>query len=140
MLIGAGLAERVIGHRVGLAAFGTAAVMGATMLWIGLAPIGLAIVAVAFILGGGANSIHNVAVRTLFQSECPPADHGKVAAIYGAVTRTAVIGGYVAGGFFVPHDAPTAYLASGVLGVGAGVAGWRIFNGRWSAPTVSARS
>lgn len=101
MLIGAGLAERVIGHRVGLAAFGTAAVMGATMLWIGLAPIGLAIVAVAFILGGGANSIHNVAVRTLFQSECPPADHGKVAAIYGAVTRTAVIGGYVAGGFFL---------------------------------------
>lgn len=94
MLIGAGLAERVIGHRVGLAAFGTAAVMGATMLWIGLAPIGLAIVAVAFILGGGANSIHNVAVRTLFQSECPPADHGKVAAIYGAVTRTAVIGGF----------------------------------------------
>ena len=53
MLIGAGLAERVIGHRVGLAAFGTAAVMGATMLWIGLAPIGLAIVAVAFILGSG---------------------------------------------------------------------------------------
>ena len=104
------------------------------------APIGFAIVAIAFILGGGANSIHNVAVRTLLQSERRPADHGKVAAIYGAVTRTAVIGGYVAGGFFVPHDAPTAYLASGVLGVGAGVAGWRIFNGRWSAPTVSARS
>ncbi|AGH51570.1 major Facilitator Superfamily protein (plasmid) [Sphingomonas sp. MM-1] len=59
MLIGAAMAEKVIGHRVGLAAFGTAAVMGATMLLIGLAPIGFAIVALAFILGGGANSIHN---------------------------------------------------------------------------------
>ena len=133
MLIGAALAERVIGHRIGLAAFATATIMGATMLLIGLAPIGLAIVAVAFILGGAANSIHNVAVRTLLQSECLPADHGKVAAIYGAVTRTAAIGGYVAGGFFVPDDAPTAYLVGGLLGVGAGVAGWRIFNGRWSA-------
>ena len=116
MLIGAALAERVIGHRIGLAAFGTATIMGATMLLIGLAPIGLAIVAVAFILGGAANSVHNVAVRTLLQSECPPADHGKVA-----------------GGFFVPDDAPTAYLVGGLLGVGAGLAGWRIFNGQWSA-------
>ncbi|WP_017980909.1 MFS transporter [Sphingomonas melonis] len=136
MLIGAALAERAIGHRMGLAAFGTAAVMGATMLLIGLAPIGLAIVAVAFILGGGANSIHNVAVRTLLQSECRPADHGKVAAIYGAVTRTAAIGGYVAGGFFVPNNAPTAYLLGGLLGVAAGVIGWRIFNGRWSAAPI----
>ena len=65
-------------------------------------------------------------------SECPPADHGKVAAIYGAVTRTAAIGGYVVGGFFVPHDAPSAYLVGGLLGVGAGIIGWRIFNGGWS--------
>ena len=136
MLIGAGLAEKVIGHRIGLTAFGTATVMGVTMLLIGLAPIGFAIVAVAFILGGGANSIHNVAVRTLLQSECPPADHGKVAAIYGAVTRTAVIGGYVAGGFFVPKDAPTAYLVGGLLGVAAGVIGWRIFNGGWRTAPI----
>lgn len=134
MLIGAVLAERAIGHRVGLAAFGTAAIMGATMLLIGLAPIGFALIAVAFILGGCANCIHNVAVRTLLQSEYPPADHGKVAAIYGAVTRTAVIGGYVAGGFFVPNEAPTAYLIGGLLGVGAGIFGWRIFNRRWLQP------
>jgi hypothetical protein len=67
MLIGAALAERIIGHRIGLAAFGTATIMGATMLVIGLAPVGLAIVAVAFIMGGGANSVHNVAVRTMRQ-------------------------------------------------------------------------
>lgn len=71
-------------------------------------------------------------MRTLLQSECPPADHGKVAAIYGAVTRTATIGGYVVGGLFVPDDAPSAYLVGGLLGVGAGLIGWRIFNGRWS--------
>jgi MFS family permease len=126
------LAERIIGCRIGLAAFGTAAIMGATMLLIGLAPVSLVIVGIAFIAGGGANSVHNVAVRTLLQSECPPADHGKVAAIYGAVTRTAAIGGYVVGGFFVPHDAPSAYLVGGLLGVGAGIIGWRIFNGGWS--------
>ncbi|MDK2770314.1 MULTISPECIES: MFS transporter [Sphingomonas] len=133
MLIGAAVAERIMGERVGLAAFGTASLMGATMLLIGLAPIGLAMVAIAFVAGGGANSIHNVAVRTLLQSETPPADHGKVAAIYGSVTRTAAICGYVAGGFFVPHDATTAYLVGGLLGLGAGLIGWRIFNGRWSA-------
>ncbi|HEX7854422.1 MAG TPA: MFS transporter [Sphingobium sp.] len=133
MLIGAALAERIIDHRIGVAAFGTAAIMGATMLLIGLFPIGLTIVAIAFIAGGGANSIHNVAVRTLLQSECPPADHGKVAAIYGAATRTAATGGYIAGGFFVPSDAPTAYVVGGLLGVGAGIMGWRMFNGRWSA-------
>lgn len=132
MLIGAMLAGRVTESRVGLIAFGTATLMGAAMLLIGLAPISLAIVAIAFVVGGGANSIHNVAVRTLLQSEVPAADHGKIAAIYGAVTRTAAIGGYVAGGFFVPHDAITAYLVSGVLGVSAGLIGWRIFNARWS--------
>lgn len=131
MLVGAALAERIIGCRIGLAAFGTAAIMGATMLLIGLAPVSLVIVGIAFIAGGGANSVHNVAVRTLLQSECPPADHGKVAAIYGAVTRTAAIGGYVVGGFFVPDDAPAAYVVGGLLGVGAGIIGWRIFNGRW---------
>src|SRR3546814_7796406 len=41
-------------------------------------PVSLVIVGIAFIAGGGANSVHNVAVRTLLQSECPPADHGKV--------------------------------------------------------------
>src|SRR3546814_15876493 len=69
MLVGAALAERIIGRRIGLAAFGTAAIMGATMLLIGLAPVSLVIVAIAFIVGGGANSVHNVAVRTLLQSE-----------------------------------------------------------------------
>jgi MFS family permease len=140
MLVGAAMAERVIGRSIGPTAFGTAAIMGATMLLIGFAPSGLWVVALASIAGGGANSIHNVAVRTLLQSECLPADHGKVAAIYGAVTRTAAIGGYVAGGFFVPQDAPTAYVAGGLLGVGAGIVGWWIFNGRWSAPAVSERN
>lgn len=131
MLVGAALSERVIGQRLGLTAFGTATVMGGTMLLIGLVPGGLAIVAMAFIVGGAANAVHNVAVRTLLQSEVPSVDHGKVAAIYGVVTRTAAIGGYVIGGFCVPHDAPTAYLLGGLLGVGAGIVGWRFFNGRW---------
>ena len=38
----------------------------------------------AFVLGGIANSVHNVAVRTMLQKEAPPGQHGKVAAIYSA--------------------------------------------------------
>ncbi|WP_231377481.1 MULTISPECIES: hypothetical protein [unclassified Sphingobium] len=56
------------------------------------------------------------------------------------MTRTAALGGYVAGSFFVHNDAPSAYVVDGLLGVGAGIIGWRIFNGRWSASPVSRRT
>jgi MFS family permease len=112
-------------------AFAAAAVMGATMLTIGVAgmtrTLGLVLVGLAFFVGGAANSAHNVAVRTMLQREAPAGRHGKVAAIYSAGTSTAVILGYMTGGFFTPNSAVEAYVLSGILGVLAGLVGWLLF-------------
>jgi hypothetical protein len=105
--------------------------MGATMLAIGVATAtmigGLVFVGIAFILGGAANSTHNVAVRTMLQREAPAAAHGKVAAIYSAGTSSAGILGYMTGGLFAPNGAIHAYILGGTSGVLAGLVGWLLF-------------
>lgn len=112
-------------------AFAAAITIGATMLaigatgWAGVASIVL--IGAIFVIGGMANSVHNVAVRTMLQKEAPPEQLGKVAAVCHAITSSAVILGYVAGGFFTPDDAVNAYLLGGVLGLAAGAVGWRLF-------------
>ncbi len=115
-------------------AFASATIMGLTMLAIGLAtsagldaltPLGM-----AFLVGGAANSAHNVAVRTMLLREAPAGAHGKVAALYGAGTNSAAILGSITAAIFVPRDASHAYVVSGVLGVIAGLAGWLIFSAR----------
>lgn len=115
-------------------AFASATVMGGTMLAIGIAGMtmigGLVFVGIAFVIGGAANSAHNVAVRTMLQREAPAGAHGKVAAIYSAGTSTAGILGYMTGGLFAPNGAINAYILGGTLGVGAGLAGlagWLLF-------------
>lgn len=126
LLGGAAVADRAIAGRPLSRAFLTAGVMGGTMLAIGLSPPSIVVVAIGFVLGGTANGIHNVAVRTLLMIEVAPADHGKIAALYGGATRTATIAGYVAGGAFVPDAARAAYLVAGALGMAAGLGGWRL--------------
>lgn len=112
-------------------AFASATIMGATMLAIGIGTAtmadGLVLVGIAFIIGGAANSAHNVAVRTMLQREAPADAHGKVAAIYSAGTSSAGILGYMTGGFFAPDRAIHAYALGGALGVLAGLAGWLLF-------------
>jgi MFS family permease len=112
-------------------AFGSVTIMGATMLAIGIGittMIGsLVFVGIAFIIGGAANSAHNVAVRTMLQREAPSGAHGKVAAIYSAVTSSAGILGYMTGGLFAPNGAIHAYILGGALGVVAGLVGWLLF-------------
>lgn len=116
-------------------AFASAIVMGAMMLAIGVVggiagmtmTSGLVAVGIAFVIGGAANSVHNVAVRTMLQREAPAGAHGKVAAIYSAATSSAGILGYMAGGMFIPTGAIDAYLLGGALGVVAGGVGWLLF-------------
>lgn len=131
MLAGAAIAGKAAERQPARLAFATAALMGLSMLAIGAMPTitgaYIAGVALAFIFGGGANSIHNVAVRTMLQQEAPADSHGKVAAIYVAATRSATIAGFLVGGLFVPSGAFTAYVVGGVLGVLAGLAGWVLF-------------
>jgi predicted MFS family arabinose efflux permease len=131
MIVGASVAGPIADKRPANAAFATAAIMGATMLAIGIMPIvklsGLFGVGGAFIMGGAANSVHNVSVRTMLQREAPADAHGKVAAIYLTATRTATIIGFLIGGLFVPGSAYTAYLLGGALAIIAGGAGWWLF-------------
>ncbi|WP_231420348.1 MULTISPECIES: MFS transporter [unclassified Sphingomonas] len=116
-------------------AFASAIVMGAMMLAIGVVggiagmtmTFGLVVVGITFVIGGAANSVHNVAVRTMLQREAPAGAHGKVAAIYSAATSSAGILGYMAGGMFMPTGAIDAYLLGGALGVVAGGLGWLLF-------------
>lgn len=116
-------------------AFASAIVMGAMMLAIGIVggiagmtmTFGLVVVGIAFVIGGAANSVHNVAVRTMLQREAPAGAHGKVAAIYSAATSSAGILGYMAGGMLMPTGAIDAYLLGGALGVVAGGVGWLLF-------------
>lgn len=141
MMAGAVISGTMAMRRPALIAFASVTIMGTTMLAIGIgigigigsgignAPLiaGLAFVAIAFVIGGGANSIHNVAVRTMLQRHAPSGAHGKVAAIYSAATSSAGILGYVTGGLFAPNAAIQAYVVGGALGVAAGVAGWLLF-------------
>ncbi|MES1972129.1 MAG: MFS transporter [Pseudomonadota bacterium] len=131
MMAGATASGTVPMPRPAPIAFVSAAVMGGTMLAIGVASMtmaaGLVLVGVAFVIGGAANSVHNVAVRTMLQQEVPVGAHGKVAAIYSAGTSSASILGYMTGGLFAPTGAINAYILGGMLGVIAGLAGWLLY-------------
>jgi hypothetical protein len=131
MMAGAAASGTMAMRRPAPIAFASATVMGGTMLAIGIAGMtmlgGLVFVGIAFVIGGAANSAHNVAVRTMLQREAPAGAHGKVAAIYSAGTSSAGILGYMTGGLFAPDGAISAYILGGTLGVVAGLAGWLLF-------------
>lgn len=131
MMAGATASGTMAMRRTAPIAFAAATVMGGTMLAIGIAGMtmmgGLVFVGIAFVIGGAANSAHNVAVRTMLQREAPAGAHGKVAAIYSAGTSSAGILGYMTGGLFAPNGAISAYILGGALGVMAGLAGWLLF-------------
>lgn len=133
MMAGAAASGSSVLQRPAPIAFASLAVMGATMLAIGIGILtmtdmtttaGLVLVGIAFVIGGAANSVHNVAVRTLLQREAPAGAVGRVAAIYGAGTSSAAILGYLTGGLFTPNHAVGAYMVGGILGILAGLAGW----------------
>ncbi len=130
MLAGAFISGAVTMRRTAFTAFFSSGVMGAAMLTIGVGSMltgSPALVGVAFLIGGAANSIHNVAVRTLLQRNTPADTHGKVAALYSGATSSAGILGYVTGGLFTPFNAIGAYVLSGVLGIIVSVVGWVLY-------------
>lgn len=130
MMAGAALAGATT-MRHPAVAFAAAAVMGGVTLAIGVAGAspagGILAVGIAFVVGGAANSVHNVAVRTMLQAEAPAGAQGKVAAIYGAGTSSAAILGYMTGGLFTPDRAISAYVLAGTLEIGVGLLGWSLF-------------
>jgi hypothetical protein len=131
MMAGAALSGAMTMRHPAPVAFAAAAVMGGATLAIGLAGAsptgGILVVGVAFVIGGAANSAHNVAFRTMLQAEAPTGAQGKVAAIYGAGTSSAAVLGYMTGGLFTPDRAIAAYVLAGALGIVAGLLGWSLF-------------
>lgn len=131
MMAGAAAAGTMAMRTPAPLAFVSATMMGGVMLAIGIGMAtmtgGVAFVGMAFVIGGAANSVHNVAVRTLLQREAPAGAQGKVAALYTAGTSSAAILGYMTGGLFAPDGATQAYLLGGTLGVAAGLVGWLLF-------------
>jgi hypothetical protein len=104
-------------------------IMGTTMLAIGAMPLlgssSLVFVGSAFLLGGAANSMHNVAVRTMLQRESPAEAHGKVAAPHAAPYSAHDCRISWAGCSF--REQPSAYIVGGILGSVAGTLGWWLF-------------
>lgn len=131
MMAGAAASGTMAMKRPAPIAFVSGTMMGGIMLAIGIGistTIGsIAFVGIAFLIGGAANSAHNVAVRTMLQREAPANAQGKVAAIYSASTSSAGILGYMTGGLFAPNGAVDAYILGGTFGVVAGLVGWLLF-------------
>lgn len=131
MMAGAAASGTLAMSRPAPIAFVSAVVMGATMLAIGITALtltgGFVFIGIASVFGGAANSLQNVAVRTMLQREAPDESRGKVAAIYSAGTSAAATLGYVTGGLFTPDNAVDAYVFGGTLGVLSGFTGWLLF-------------
>ncbi|RUN74580.1 hypothetical protein EJC47_20880 [Sphingomonas sp. TF3] len=81
-----------------------------------LAPsLPLAVVAMAFLIGGAGNAIYNVSVRTILHTTVRPELHGRAAALYGAGTRISEGSGFAIGGLLGPARVLIAYILSGVV-------------------------
>lgn len=132
MMAGAAASGLSVMSRPAPIAYGSGVVMGATMTAIGIAALtmtgGVVFIGIAFVFGGVANSVQNVAVRTMLQREAPSGSGGKVAALYSAGTSAACLLGYMTGGFFTPDHAARAYLLGGTLALLAGAGGWLILS------------
>ena len=78
-----------------------AAVLGGLAVG-GAAAVAMFAVAIpAFVLGGLANGVHNVAMRSLIHRRVPGRLHGRVFAAYGALTASGSIGALALGGAVV---------------------------------------
>lgn len=118
----------------------SSALIGAMLIGISFLVSGtfptLSVVAVAFLLGGAANGLHNVAIRTLIHTQVPEQLHGRAFAAYVALTNVAVVIGFTVGGPFAVHWSRVVYLISGTLTAVAGVSGLAILETR---PQTSAK-
>ena len=109
-------------------AFSAAAVMGLALLATGAVPLmpwlpTIVGVGLAFAVGGTANGVHNVAVRTLLHVRVPADMHGKAFAVYTAANRLAAILGFMVGGIIGAAHVLAAYAISGLLALMAGIGG-----------------
>jgi MFS family permease len=94
------LAGRVPPGRMVNALLAAAAVTGLATVVAGAAPV-LAVAVIAYVVGGGANGIANVAVRTLIQQRVPDALRGRAYGTYAATASAAELAATGLGGIAV---------------------------------------
>jgi MFS family permease len=96
-------------------AVGAAGIIGLSYLVAGAYPV-VPLMLAAFLCGGMANAVQNVALRTHVMADCPPDVRGRVGAAYGATLQTSVAVGFALAGL-----APADWARWGIL-TGGGVA------------------
>lgn len=101
--------------------------LGATLIGISLGLSGvfpiLEVVVITYVIGGMANGLFNVAIRTLLHQRVLDRMYGRVFSAYLALRNIAVITGYIVGASFAVEFSRSVYIVSGALGLVVGVFG-----------------
>ncbi|MFF3373666.1 MFS transporter [Streptomyces sp. NPDC002680] len=113
-------------------AVGAAAIIGLSYLVTGAYPV-VPLMLAAFLCGGMANAVQNVALRTHVMADCPPDVRGRVGAAYGATLQSSVAVGFALAGLVAADWARWGILAGGGVAFLAGSIGW--FRTRATAPS-----
>ncbi|GAA4320363.1 hypothetical protein GCM10023086_44660 [Streptomyces venetus] len=104
-------------------AVGAAAIIGLSYLVTGAYPV-VPLMLAAFLCGGMANAVQNVALRTHVMADCPPDVRGRVGAAYGATLQTSVAVGFALAGLAPADWARWGILTGGGVAFLAGSIGW----------------
>jgi MFS family permease len=104
-------------------AVGAAAIVGLSYLVTGAYPV-VPLMLVAFLCGGMANAVQNVALRTYVMADCPPEVRGRVGAAYGATLQSSVAVGFALAALAPADGARWGILAGGGVAFLAGLTGW----------------
>lgn len=101
--------------------------LGATLIGISLGLSGvfpiLEVVVITYVIGGMANGLFNVAIRTLLHQRVLDRMYGRVFSAYLALRNIAVITGYIVGSSFAVEFSRSVYIVFGALGLVVGVFG-----------------
>lgn len=113
-----------IGRRpTAVVAVGAAAIVGLSYLVTGAYPV-VPLMLAAFLCGGMANAVQNVALRTYVMADCPPDVRGRVGAAYGATLQSSVAVGFALAGLVPAGGARWGILVGGGVAFLAGSIGW----------------
>ncbi|MFJ8828182.1 MFS transporter [Streptomyces sp. NPDC102467] len=102
---------------------GAATVVGLSYLVTGAYPV-VPLMLAAFLCGGMANAVQNVALRTYVMADCPADVRGRVGAAYGATLQSSVAVGFALAGLAPAEGARWGILAGGGVAFLAGLIGW----------------
>ena len=104
-------------------AFGGSLIMGIAILSTGIIAvlsqgnITIIVIAIAFLIGGIGNGLHNISVRNTIYDIYPKGQFGRAYSFYQLIARTGSVIGYVTGGMFIGSLSVVAYIVSGIIAI-----------------------